>query len=471
MTSELMRCLPAVDAILGLSDLTDIVETYRREYLVRWINSILDDIRQEIRANHHQVSAVREDFLRMIQERLQDKIRRLENQGVTPVINAAGVVIHTNLGRSPLADQVLRRLAHGLAGYTDVEYDLAAGRRGHRDTHAAAVLRELMECEDATAVNNNAGAVFLILHALARGGEVIVSRSELVEIGGSFRIPDIMRESGAILKEVGTTNKTYARDFEQAISDQTRLILHVHQSNFALVGFTAAPSLEELVSVARRHDIPLVVDAGSGYLFEIPDLPLHNEPVIRRLLDGGVDLVCFSADKLMGGPQAGLILGRRHLVQRIREDPLMRVLRLDKVISLGLTETLKLYFRKDFAERVPIFAMMRLAPAVIRARCSRFRTRLLRGITGAADRIKVRSDRSVIGGGTTPGEELPGYVVVLRPSGGQAHKLERFLRQGRPPVIARTEDDELRLDLRTVTAAEEKILLGRLREAFQQGLW
>jgi len=471
MATELMRRLPAVDAVLGLPALAEVVKTYRREFLGRWINVILEDLRREIRENRHDSSTGRAEFLQIIQERLRERIRKILDHGLTPVINAAGVVIHTNLGRSPLAHPVLHRLGEVLSGYSDVEYDLTDGARGHRDTHIAAMLRELMACEDATAVNNNAGAVFLILHALARGGEVIVSRSELVEIGGSFRVPDIMRESGAVLREVGTTNKTYARDFENAINENTRLILHVHQSNFALVGFTAAPSVEDLVAVARRHGVPLVVDAGSGYLFDLPDLPLHKEPVISRLLDAGADLVCFSGDKLMGGPQAGLILGRQDLVERIRRDPLMRVLRLDKLISLGLTETLKLYFRHDFPERIPIFAMMRRPPAAIRTRCSRFRTHLLRRVDGAAGRIRVCDDQSVIGGGTTPGEELPGFVLAIRPLSGKVHRLERFLRQGHPPVIARTGDDELRLDLRTVTAAEEKILLDRLREAFEQGLW
>ena len=364
----------------------------------------------------------------------------LEQPSLRHVINATGVVLHTNLGRAPLAAPNL------IAGYSNLEYDLAAGRRGKRDTHTGALLERLSGAP-AIAVNNNAAAVFLALHELAAGGEAIVSRGELIEIGDGFRIPDIMARSGAILRECGTTNRTHIDDYRKAITDRTRLLMRVHPSNFRVTGFTARPTLSELAALGRERNIPVYEDLGSGCLIDLRAYGI-DEPLVSDSIAAGVDLVSFSGDKLPGGPQAGILAGRADLVARVRRNPMFRALRLDKVIVQVLEQTLRSILLERWDE-VPAIAMLRQSAGEIRARAEA----LLPRIAIPAELIE---GESVIGGGATPERHIPTCLIAVRPAHTAA--AERQLREGDPPVIARIEEEQLIFDLRTVFPQEEEVL-------------
>ena len=384
--------------------------------------------------------------------------RRLDaraQSSLRTVINATGVILHTNLGRAPLSRAALDRMAAAGAGYASVEYDLAAGARGRRDTHAEPRLRELTGAEAAVAVNNNAAGALLTLTALAAGREVIVSRGELVEIGGGFRVPDVMAQSGALLREVGTTNKTRAADYAAAINDRTGLILRVHPSNFRIEGFTARPAVAELAALAREFSIPLYEDLGSGLL--APDARFPAEPSARESLDAGVDIVSFSGDKLLGGPQAGLIAGRHDLVERVRRHPLMRALRVDKLTYAALEATLQSHAAGRADEELPIWRMFAMTAAQIDARA-----RALAAALPASLSAEIVDGRSAIGGGSAPDVELPTRLIALTHARMSATALEAALRRGTPPVIARIQDDKLLLDLRTVAPGDDATLTNGL---------
>ena len=362
------------------------------------------------------------------------------------VINATGVVLHTNLGRAPLGPVALH------PGYTNLEYDLAAGRRGKRDVHAGPPLERLLGAP-AIAVNNNAAAVFMALHELAPGGEVIVSRGELIEIGDGFRIPDIMLRSGALLREVGATNRTRIEDYREALTDRTRLLLRVHPSNFRIAGFTARPAVEELAALARERGIPLYEDLGSGSVADLRPFGIH-EPLVSESLRAGADLVSFSGDKLLGGPQAGILAGRADLVARLRRNPMFRALRLDKLIVQVLEETARNLLLERW-ERIPALAMIRQSAGEIRGRAARLLERMP-GLPAA-----LIDGESVIGGGSTPEQPLPTCLIALAlPDAAAA---ERRLRLHAPPVIARIENGRLLIDLRTVFAEEEEELAAALQ--------
>jgi len=348
------------------------------------------------------------------------------------VINATGVIVHTNLGRAPLAEAALDRVHEIARGYSNLEYDVAAGGRGSRQDHIAGILRRLTGAEAALVVNNNAAAVMLALAALAEGREVLVSRGELIEIGDGFRIPDVLERSGARLREVGTTNRTRADDYETAIGPETAVLLRVHQSNFRVVGFTAQPSLRELADVARRHELPLVDDLGSGALVDIGD-----EPTARASLAAGADLVCFSGDKLLGGPQAGIVVGRAELVEKLRRHPLQRALRADKLTHAALEGTLALAV--DAPDEIPVLRMLREPPVAVRTRAAR----LAELVGGEVEETVARA-----GGGSLPLTELPSFACAVE------EELAVKLRAGDPPVIAVVRDGRTLLDCRTLTDGE-----------------
>ena len=376
------------------------------------------------------------------------------------VINATGVVLHTNLGRAPLAGPALQRISQVAGSYSALEYDVERGTRGRRDVHAEGLLREVTGAEAAVVVNNNAAATLLVLAALANGREVIVSRGELVEIGGGFRVPDVMAQSGALLREVGTTNKTRAADYSAAATDRTALILRVHPSNFRVDGFTERPSLESLVDVGRRLNIPVVEDLGSGLLakaaspFSMHPLA-HSEPTVEATVAAGVDLCCFSGDKLLGGPQAGIVVGRAPLVDRIRRHPLMRALRVDKLTYAALEGTLAEYAAGRAPTTIPVQQMLMVTPDALRVRAEQLAVAVSRL---AGWRAEVVPGTSAVGGGSAPGVELPTWLVAVEKDAVTAHALEERLRRISPPVIGRIVDDRLVLDLRTVTAAEQSEL-------------
>ena len=373
-----------------------------------------------------------------------------------PVINATGVIVHTNLGRAPLATAAIKAVAAVAGGYSNLEYDVARGARGRRDVHAEALICRLTGAEAAAVVNNNAAATLLILAALAKGREVIVSRGELVEIGGGFRVPDVMAQSSAILREVGTTNKTRAADYAAAISEATALILRVHPSNFRIEGFTERPEARELVALGRRFNVAVVEDLGSGHLSADPDHALtQDEPAVATSIASGVDLCCFSGDKLLGGPQAGLIVGRRDLVEQLRLHPLMRALRVDKMTYAALEATLAEYAAGRASRTVPVQQMLSITGAEARRRAETLADRI-----GAIPgwRARIVSSVSAVGGGSAPGVDLATSLVAVEKQGLATEALERRLRELTPPIIARIERDTVVLDPRTILAGQDSVV-------------
>ena len=399
-----------------------------------------------------------------IERGLEHRLRHAFERPLRPVINATGVIVHTNLGRAPLAASAARRVAEIAQGYSNLEYDLDEGRRSARDVHAEALLGRLTGAEAAVVVNNNAAAVLIMLSALATGREVIISRGELVEIGGGFRIPDVMLQSGALLREVGTTNKTRVADYAAAIGERSALILRVHPSNFRIEGFTERPELEDLVTLGRRFKVPVAEDLGSGNFMDWG--AAVDEPVVRSSVDTGADVVCFSGDKLLGGPQAGIIVGRRDILGRIQTHPLMRALRVDKMTYAALEATLLEYARGRAHETVPVASMIALSAAQIEDRARRVAERLR-----ASTRVQVEiiDGVSTIGGGSAPGSKIPTRLLSVSVGAERPDALEARLRHSAPPIIGRIEHDRLLLDLRTVLPEQDQALTDALLELGEEG--
>jgi L-seryl-tRNA(Ser) seleniumtransferase len=414
-----------------------------------------------------------EEVARAIEARTAADLEASVRPSLRPVVNATGVLIHTNLGRSPLAPAALARVGEVAAGYSNLEYDLASGGRGARDLHAEALLRRLLDVEAAVVVNNNAAATLLVLAALAAGREVIVSRGELVEIGGGFRVPDVMAQSGAVLREVGTTNKTRVDDYRAAITGESALILRVHRSNFRIEGFTEQPALADLAALGRERGIPVAEDLGSGYIGlpgeeggEALDARLEGEPRVRASLEAGIDLVCFSGDKLLGGPQAGVIVGRRPLVDRVRRHPLMRALRVGKLTYAALEATLGEYVAGRAGRTLPLLAMLRASAGEIGARTEALRVRLAEAHDRERARVEVIEGQSAVGGGTTPGLGIPTRLLAIGLPQGPDWLDER-LRRHDPPVVARIERDRLVIDLRSVAPEDDALVLEALTTALE----
>lgn len=436
---EQFRSLPSVDQLAAR--LERLCPSFPRSLLVSEARRAMERARSRIRAGEQPTAEQIERDARAALEALtQPSLRR--------VINATGVVLHTNLGRAPLPAFT------PAPGYSNLEYDLAAGRRGKRDVHVAGLLERLLG-RPAIAVNNNAAAVYLVLRELAAGGEVVVSRGELIEIGDGFRIPEIMAQSGAMLREVGTTNRTRLEDYRAAINERTRLLLRVHPSNFRIVGFTERPQLRDLVALGRERGIPVYEDLGSGCVTDLGPYGLQ-EPVAQESLRAGVSLVSFSADKLLGGPQAGILAGEPELIARLRRNPMYRALRLDKLILQALETTLRCWVLEQW-DRIPALRMIRLTAEQIRRRAED----LLERLPGLE--AELIPGHSLIGGGSTPEQPLATWLIAIRRP--PAAELERRLRTGSPPVIARIQDERLVLDLRTVAVEEEKELIAALAAA------
>ncbi len=379
------------------------------------------------------------------------------------VINATGVVVHTNLGRSPLAEEALEEILAVARGYSNLEYRLAEGRRGSRYEHVSGLLRELTGAEEALVVNNNAAAVLITLNTLARGREVIVSRGELVEIGGSFRMPEVMAWAGCVLREVGTTNRTHLRDYEAAINENTALLMKVHKSNYAIVGFTREVSGAELVALGRRYGLPVVEDLGSGCLVDFSRYGLRREPTVQEVVRSGVDVVTFSGDKLLGAPQAGIIVGRRELVERIRQNPLNRALRIDKLTLAGLEATLRLYLDEKLAvEKIPTLRLILKPPEKVRREARRLKNLLSRaGLPGFSFAVVPTVCRT--GGGALPVADLPSYAVAVNSERFSAEELHERLRVGEPPVVGRIEEDRFLLEVRTIFPEEFPLVVKALK--------
>jgi len=434
------RELPSVHELY--ERLAPSVVRFPRTLVLDEIRRALDDARRRLDTRRQPHTATPETC--DLEACITRSLAGLECPSLRRVINATGVVLHTNLGRAPLGPLAI------LPGYSNLEYDLVAGRRGRRDVHAAGLLQRLLGAP-AIAVNNNAAAIFLALHELATGGEVVVSRGELIEIGDGFRIPEIMQSSGAILREVGTTNRTHVEDYRDAISDRTRLLLRVHPSNFRIQGFTARPELSELVALGRERGIPVYEDLGSGCLVDLRPYGVE-EPLASDSLRAGADLISISGDKLLGGPQAGILAGKAELVNRLRRNPMFRALRLDKLIYQSLEATLRNLLLERW-QAIPALAMIRQSAEEIHARAEAL-------ITRAQPQAQLIPGTSVIGGGATPEQSIPTWLVALHCP--DVMSAERRLRSGDPPVIARIEDGHLALDLRTVFPEEEEELAAAL---------
>ena len=454
MQAELSK-LPSVNKLLQQRDLNRLADVHGHDLLVNAIRTELEVARQQIIAG--QPSPSEAELVQSTMTRLSADVR----PSLQPVINATGVIIHTNLGRALLSQRAREAMWQAASTYSNLEYDLEAGHRGSRYVHAADLLCRLSGAEAAVVVNNNAGAVILALTALAKGRKVIISRSQLVEIGGGFRIPDIMTQSGAHLVEVGTTNRTYVRDYERAIEpERTGLLLSVHHSNYQITGFTSQPSLAELADLSRRYGIPLMEDLGSGTLLDTAPYGLAHEPTIQESLAAGVDIVTASGDKLLGGPQAGLIFGKADIIQKLKKQPLIRALRVDKTTLAALQTTLLAYLENKATAEIPVWRMISADINQLARRARRWQT-VLRRLTLPPDvSVAVTNSASTVGGGSLPGQTLPTKVLAI--STNFVDTLARKLRQTDPPVIARIEADKLLFDPRTVLPEQDKTLLSLL---------
>ena len=460
----LLRQIPSVDDLLNRPGLSELSSRAGHGLVVDVARAVLADLRAQLaREPEPPAKALNASEL---EARVVAEVEKALALSLRPVINATGVVLHTNLGRAPLPPGVIDYLARTATQYSNLEYDIAAGARGKRDVHTGRLLARLAGAEAAIVVNNNAAAVFLVLNTLAKGAEVLVSRGELIEIGDGFRIPDIMAESGALLREVGTTNRTRIADYERAITERTRLLLRVHPSNFRIVGFTERPSLAEMVELGCRFSLPVFEDLGSGCLGDLSPAGI-SEPGARESFAAGVPIVSFSGDKLLGGPQAGIIAGKKEFVERIRRNPLFRALRVDKLTIAALEVTLHAYLRGTLDE-IPALRMIRMPVEEIEQRAAA----LLEGLRSESPKdakIELISGFSVIGGGSTPDQSLPTRLLAISSRRYSAAQLEERLRRPEKgaPVIARIEDDRLVLDLRTVFPEQEASLVASLASALR----
>jgi L-seryl-tRNA(Ser) seleniumtransferase len=459
----LLRKLPSVDELLQRPRIAALRNMVERSYAVEMVREVLAGIRREIAAGSIgkladvETDRIEDRIVRAVQAELAPSLR--------PVINASGVILHTNLGRAPLSSAVIEELQRSATQYTNLEYDVAAGERGKRDVHLSRLLTRLTGAEAAMVVNNCAAAVLLSLAALARGGEVIVSRGELIEIGDGFRIPEIMEQSGAILREVGTTNRTRIADYENAIGEKTRVLLRVHPSNFTVSGFTEKPEVSELIALGARRGLPVIEDLGSGCLAHLGETGIR-EPTVRQSVEAGCSLVLFSGDKLLGGPQAGIIAGKKELVARVRRHPLFRALRVDKLTIAAMEATLRAYLRAAWDE-IPAQRMIRATVGEVSERAARFAEALAPRLAGREAHLEMVDGNSLVGGGSTPSQSLPAKLLQIASKRYSATQLEERLRAAPAgiPVIARIEDERLLIDLRTVFPEQEGLLGEAILEA------
>ncbi len=464
--AEQLRKLPAVDEILRDQTVAEMSTRFPRTQLVQWVRQAIDDCRAAILARSETGAdelpdELADELAHKLTRSIVDRVRVLgddENStALQQVINATGVLLHTNLGRAPLAAQAIDRLRQA-TGYANVELNLGSGKRSKRGERATQLLAQLAGAEDAVVTNNCAGATILVLQAVARGREVIVSRGQLVEIGGGFRLPDVFTSAGVTLREVGTTNRTYLRDYEQAINEQTGAIIRVHRSNFALTGFVTEPTIDEMVAIPRTDSVPVIDDLGSGCFTDLTGLGLH-EPTVMQSVQAGADLTLFSGDKLFGGPQCGIIVGKRRWIDKLRGNPMMRGVRVDKLTLAALEATTEIHLGGHAIQEIPVLQMMFESPDVVQKRCQSVCDRLAE-IEGVE--LSVMACESQVGGGSIPGTSIPSFA--LRIGGGPIEQIASGLRAGKPAIQARVAQDAIILDLRTVRESEIEWLISGLRE-------
>ena len=452
---EVLRQIPPVNDVLRSEALAEFREILGQPFVTDILDKVLAETRGELSQSKSTISRI--ELTSAIASKVAQRVRETLQPSLKRVINASGVVLHTNLGRAPLPSGAIDQLRDVSVSYSNLEFDVEQGKRGKRDVHVDRVLRRLLGCEAAIVVNNNAAAVFLVLNALGEGGEVIASRGEQVEIGGSFRIPEIMTRSGARLREVGTTNRTRIKDYETAINENTRLLLRVPPSNFRMVGFTERPSLADFVELGKRRNIPTFEDLGSGCLTDLSPVGVNDEPIVADSIRAGVDIISFSGDKLLGGPQAGIIAGKKLYVEKIRQNPLFRMLRVDKLTISVLEFTLRAYLTGK-TDEIPVWRMLHASPDQLKSRAESFAER----VGNSAQPVALES---VVGGGSAPEAYVPSWGVALNLKGLSDAELERRFRSSNPPVIVRLEEGQVVLDFRTIFPAEEDELLGVIRQA------
>lgn len=455
-----LRHLPAVDQLIAHTRFSNIImnENISEKVLTQWVKEQIEIIRNKIIHNElHADTLHREKLIELIFDQLDKKINTFYVDNLREVINATGVVLHTNLGRARLSRQAIQQISNTASSYSTLEYNLVTGKRGSRHSICEQYIKQLTGAESAMVVNNNAAAVYLVLKALAFEKEVIVSRGELVEIGGSFRISEIMEESHAELVDVGTTNKTHVNDYEKAITENTALLMKVHKSNFKLVGFTKEVDTEELVKVSQQHKIPIYEDLGSGTLFNFKEQQIGTEPTVQEKIKAGIDIISFSGDKLLGGPQAGIIVGKKMFIDKLKKHQLARVLRVDKFTLAGLEATLKSYIRKQEQHEIPTIRDILKSSESVLEKANQFMEKVQGNETGFI--CKVASSTSKIGGGTMPDVEIDTYVVHVTHDNYTSTELAERLRTFSIPIIVRVKNEAVVLDFRTVNDKEMDILI------------
>jgi L-seryl-tRNA(Ser) seleniumtransferase len=459
MIQEKLRQIPSVEKILESPDLKSEIDEFSHPFVAVAVKQAVETIREEVKKGRDSVS------IQDIVSKVKDIIAEQTSSAMKPVINAAGVVLHTNLGRAPLDEDTLSFIKNISSTYNNLEFDLKEGKRSKRGIFVEKLLCALTSAEAAMAVNNNAGAVLLILTAMAKGKEVIVSRGELVQIGGGFRIPEILALSGAVLKEVGTTNQTRLSDYENAITSETAMLLKVHQSNFKMIGFEKRPSINELVKLRKKHKLCVVEDLGSGVLLRTEDYEMAHEPTALEALSAGADLVCFSGDKLLGAPQAGIILGKKKYIEVLKTHPLHRALRLDKMFLAGLERILLYYLKGEATKKIPAWQMISTPLDALQARAEKIRDELQK----SGIEIEIKESKSTVGGGSLPGETLPTILISVAsvPSVDLSPDQQaKLFREQSPPIIGRIEEEKFVLDLRTVFPHQDEILMSAVKNVF-----
>lgn len=461
-SKELLKNLPSVDEVLRSPEGEGWLRAFPRRYVLEAVRTAIES-RRRLLALGREAGVSPGDMA----PEVEASLKSLAALSLRPVINATGIVVHTNLGRSALPESALENVVRISRGYSNLEYELGEGKRGKRYAHIRRLLREVTGAEDGLAVNNNAGAVLLCLSALARGREVVVSRGELVEIGGSFRVPDVMAQSGAVLREVGTTNKTHLRDYEAALNENTALILKVHQSNYRITGFTQDVPVGDLATLGRQRGIAVMYDMGSGCLVDLRPYGIHSEPSVQEIVKSGADVVTFSGDKLLGGPQAGIIVGMREIIKDLQKSPLLRALRIDKLTLAALEAVLQEYIEPEKARRdIPTLRMLLEPAAEVKKRARRLARLIMKQTEGLS--VKVVEDEGFSGGGALPEHAIKTYAVSLQHPALSPNSLEERLRKGNPPVIARIKEGTLLLDSRTILDAEVKTLAACVKEALSE---
>ncbi|MBI3737480.1 MAG: L-seryl-tRNA(Sec) selenium transferase [Chloroflexi bacterium] len=459
--TTILQNIPSVEQLLQTKRAMDLIATYGRPLTLDALRSTLDETRARIKSGLQSVAPETD----LILSHAESHLSAWTKPTLQPVINATGVILHTNLGRAPLSNAAIQAMIEAALNYSNLEFDLETGKRGSRLIHTEDVLKKLLGVEAALVVNNNASAVLLVLSALASKKRVVIARSQLVEIGGGFRVPDVMKQSGAKLVEVGTTNKVRLSDYKDELADAA-LVMRAHRSNFKMIGFTEEPALEKIVEAAHKADVPVVDDLGSGALLDTAKYGLAHEPTVQESLAAGVDVVCFSGDKLLGGPQAGIIVGKAELIAKIKKHPLARAVRADKTCLAGITATL-LHYLKDEAEReIPIWKMISQPLSEVKARAEKWVRELGAGQVSALSRVEASASEATVGGGSLPGESFPSYVLSL--SVKSPDKFLKKLREQNPPVIARTENDKILLDPRTILPEQDQPLLSVLHSLLSE---